>query len=245
MVITQEAAQKYFGDSDPIGHTLQYDGKWLFEVTGVAANPPSNSTIDFDFVCSSASAKSMHEADDDSTNATIGHGRFTTYLLLRDAGHTDALGRLMTSMSKYGHAKFGALGYSLRALVHLHNDSDTPTNVKYRKIFPVVAGLILLLALINYLIIFAEFVEAGIAASDLAIIACGKSKELVLGPPRGLCGGDRVDGGKTKIEVVDVEVEEIVVSRLVDEDEALLELTGSKQGVLEVIVPDGGDFGGG
>jgi putative ABC transport system permease protein len=176
MVITQAAAQKYFGDADPIGRSLRYDGKYLFEVTGVAANPPSNSTIDFDFVGSSASAGSMHEADDDSTNATIGHGRFVTYLLLRDAGHTGALTRLMAAMTKNSHAKFAPFDYSLRALVHLHNDRDTPTNVKYRKIFPVVAGLILLLALINYM---------SLATARSAIRAKEIGVRKILGADRG------------------------------------------------------------
>jgi putative ABC transport system permease protein len=176
MVITQEAAQKYFGAVDPIGRTLQYDGKYLFEITGVAANPPSNSTIDFDFVCSSASAKSMQEADDDSTNATIGFGRFHTYLLLHDAGHTGALTRLMASMTENSHAKFAPMDYSLRALVHLHNDSDTATNVKYRKIFPVVAALILLLALINYM---------SLATARSAIRAKEIGVRKVLGADRG------------------------------------------------------------
>jgi len=175
MVITQGAAQKYFGDADPIGRTLQYDGKWLFEITGVAANPPSNSSIDFDFVGSSASAKSMHEAEDDSTSATVGPGRFVTYLLLRDAGHTGALTRLMASLRKDSHDKFG-FDYSLRALVHLHNDSDSPTNVKYRKIFPLVAGLILLLALINYM---------SLATARSAIRAKEIGVRKILGADRG------------------------------------------------------------
>jgi putative ABC transport system permease protein len=176
MVITQAAAEKYFGDADPIGRVLRYDGKFLFEITGVAAKPPSNSTIDFDFVGSSASANPMHEADDDSTNATIGFGRFRTYLLLRDAGHAGALTQLMTSMTKNSHAKFAPMDYSLRALVHLHNDSDTPTNVKYRKIFPVVAGLILLLALINYM---------SLATARSAIRAKEIGVRKVLGADRG------------------------------------------------------------
>jgi putative ABC transport system permease protein len=48
LVLTQRAAKKYFGARDPIGRTLRVNGLYDFEVTGIAADPPSNTDIRFD-----------------------------------------------------------------------------------------------------------------------------------------------------------------------------------------------------
>jgi putative ABC transport system permease protein len=57
LVLTQSTAKKYFGDENPIGKTLQLgglkgqEGK-IYEVTGVLADVPSNSTINFTILLS-------------------------------------------------------------------------------------------------------------------------------------------------------------------------------------------------
>jgi len=63
LVITEEMAQKYFGDADPIGKTLSFDGDWDFEVVGVVQAWPANSHLRFDML---ASMVSIRTATDDS-----------------------------------------------------------------------------------------------------------------------------------------------------------------------------------
>lgn len=48
VVITQKLAQKFFGDEDPIGKSLFLDKSYT--VTGVAANPPANTHLQFSMV---------------------------------------------------------------------------------------------------------------------------------------------------------------------------------------------------
>lgn len=50
--LTQSSASKYFGKSDPMGQTLELDGKMLFRVAGIIEDPPVNSHIKFDFLLS-------------------------------------------------------------------------------------------------------------------------------------------------------------------------------------------------
>lgn len=59
IVISEEAAKKYFASANPIGKTLRYNNSYDFVVTGVAKKQPSASTLRFDFVASSASLLSM------------------------------------------------------------------------------------------------------------------------------------------------------------------------------------------
>ncbi len=63
LVITENIAQKYFGDADPIGKTLSFDGDWNFEVVGVVQSWPANSHWRFDML---ASMVSIRTATDDS-----------------------------------------------------------------------------------------------------------------------------------------------------------------------------------
>lgn len=50
IVLTQEAAQKYFGNENPLGKTLILDKEEPFVVSGVMGEWPSDSHLDFDFV---------------------------------------------------------------------------------------------------------------------------------------------------------------------------------------------------
>lgn len=52
MVITASMAEKYFGDEDPMGKTLQVNKQYNFMVTGVMEDVPVNSHYHFDFVIS-------------------------------------------------------------------------------------------------------------------------------------------------------------------------------------------------
>lgn len=52
VVLTPEMAQKYFGESDPLGKTILLDEDIEFVVTGVLAPPPGRSHLDFDFLSS-------------------------------------------------------------------------------------------------------------------------------------------------------------------------------------------------
>jgi len=52
VLITENMAKKYFGNEDAIGKLLVYNKEIELEVVGIAKNPPSNSSIQFDFVAS-------------------------------------------------------------------------------------------------------------------------------------------------------------------------------------------------
>jgi hypothetical protein len=50
IVITQSIAGKYFGNADPMGKVLVFDKKGNFTVTGVIADFPANSAINYDII---------------------------------------------------------------------------------------------------------------------------------------------------------------------------------------------------
>ena len=50
LVLTEELAEKYFGKSDPLGKTITINNRTDYKVTGVIADIPTNSHMQFDFV---------------------------------------------------------------------------------------------------------------------------------------------------------------------------------------------------
>jgi putative ABC transport system permease protein len=50
IVLTEAMANKYFGNTDPVGKSIRLNNKWDFTITGIVDNVPSNSYIKFDFL---------------------------------------------------------------------------------------------------------------------------------------------------------------------------------------------------
>ncbi len=158
VVLSAKTAKKYFGDSDPVGRLIRYDDgytddSYTLEVTGVAANPPSNSGITFDFVASMSSMQSMKEREGAFQSQTVQGGTFRTWLLLKDPRASTAVSQTLARLSRVPGDKGPADIYTLTSLpdTHLYNNFGDTSNTRYLTIFPLVAGLILLLALVNYM----------------------------------------------------------------------------------------------
>jgi len=152
VVLTQRAARKYFGDADPIGKVIRYNGDFDLEVTGIAANPPSNSSIAFDFVASLTSIMSR-ETPLAANSPRVQGGAFLTWLLLKEPAASGKVEKTLSELSRIPGGKEPGDEYKLTALpdVHLRMNFGDFSNTRYLGIFPLVAGLILLLALVNYM----------------------------------------------------------------------------------------------
>ena len=148
VVISQNAASKYFGKEDPVGKTIQYNNTYNFLVTGVAEQAPSNSSIKYDFVASVSSLGAMSEEKDALTSD---NNVFTTYFLLKDPRH---FARAEAAMQQIDKIKYGndenAARYIALPLTEIHQQSGT-SNTKYLYVFPLAAALVLMLALVNYM----------------------------------------------------------------------------------------------
>lgn len=154
VVLSKDMADKYFKGQDPVGKTivLKTDSAYTYQVTGVAENAPSNSSIVFSFIASNSSLLAMKESANYTGPQSISFGSFNVYLLLRHATDTAQLRPNLDKMAK-DEKEFEDIKFSFSALkdLHLHNNFGDFSNLKYLKIFPLVAILVLLLALVNYM----------------------------------------------------------------------------------------------
>lgn len=93
VVISQRAARKYFGEVDPIGKTMTWNGERKFEVTGVFEDVPVNSHIKFDFLLSYESLYRPDLPPGESQEAETSWGwyDFNTYVLLKPGTNVAAL----------------------------------------------------------------------------------------------------------------------------------------------------------
>ena len=154
LVLSETAAKKYFGTRDPMGQSLTYDGHQLLKVTGICADAPSNSSLSFSFV---APLSLMAHTEDSSQFRMnwFGVGNFLTLLKLRDTGavkNVTATATRLAAMDKSGMSSSLVFKFSPLADVHLSaNPIGDRGSTRYLSLFTLVAGLILLLALINYM----------------------------------------------------------------------------------------------
>ncbi|MDB5124595.1 MAG: macB 19 [Mucilaginibacter sp.] len=155
VVLSRDMAKKYFGTQDPIGKTLviKTDSAYTYQVTGVAENAPSNSSISFSFVTSCQSLLVMKQASRYGVGPQqMTYGTFNVYLQVKQAADTARLVKGIAMMAKKNKV-FDEVKFSFTALpdTHLKSGAGDSSNIKYLKIFPLVAVLILLLALVNYM----------------------------------------------------------------------------------------------
>ena len=157
VVLTASMAQKYFGEQDPIGKVLHYEG-WAgpadLTVTGVLDDLPHNTQFDFDFLGSLLIVE----------NEEFPWTWFTslwTYVLLPEGFPPAQLEQKFPDFFER-HIKpnlgddesWFALGLEPLPRIHLHSQLDIqmkPTsNIVYVYLFSAIAVIILLMACINF-----------------------------------------------------------------------------------------------
>lgn len=91
IVLTENAAQRYFGNKNAMGLTLDVDGN-DFVVSGVMAEVPATSHLDFDMLLSMISfEQSVRQAGQDYMFDNWGYVDFFTYILLRKGAAPEAI----------------------------------------------------------------------------------------------------------------------------------------------------------
>jgi putative ABC transport system permease protein len=158
IVITEKMAMKYFRSTDVLGKTMRKNSKEDFTVTGVIANIPSNSHLQFDFV---QPMRFLARTNDDLKKNVWDNFNYFTYVKLNDkVGHSksdvEELEKKMQAIYKKNEAVL-KVGFVLQPLsrVHLYSNflADMPGhgNAQNVYIFMVVAVFILVVACLNFM----------------------------------------------------------------------------------------------
>ncbi|MGH7493153.1 MAG: ABC transporter permease [bacterium] len=169
VVITRRMAEKYFGADNPLGKTLitkNWRGQVDVIVSGVAENPPGNSSIQFDFVMHITQYPNYER---NLTRWTNFNG--PTYVLLKESAEANALpAKLATLVTKHwgevrkhdqerGELVAGedAMRLELQPVTNIHLDTSVGasreliSNPVYSMILAGIAMLVLAIACINFI----------------------------------------------------------------------------------------------
>jgi len=165
VVLTSSSAKKYFGSSDVIGKTLQvkYQNEFdNFTVTGLAEDPPQNSTLRFDLLLPFAYKKKF-----ENTEEWFG-GNLNTFLLLLPTTKVLIVEKKMQALfdqhtkeelgsmkQQQGMAVKITLGLQPLADIHLNTQLgqalDDVSNPLYSYVLIGIAVFILIIACINFI----------------------------------------------------------------------------------------------
>jgi putative ABC transport system permease protein len=158
VLINEAIAEKYFGNTDPIGKTITYNKKDILKITGIFKKLPTNSTLDFDFIGSLSTfdaIKKRDNAQNYESDDLVGTGSYQTYFLLNNPESSARVEKVIPKILTKDENN-GLISHSTYILdpfldSHLGNNWGDFSNTKYVSIFLIIAGIVLLLALINYM----------------------------------------------------------------------------------------------
>ncbi len=158
MLITEATAKKLFGNENALGKVVKVDKTESFTVTGILANVPSNSHLQFNVILPMAFNAKTHR---DLINKTWENFNFYGYFQFKKGAVSSPETRSQTvekiNQIYSNRIKEFEVKFNLQPLtdIHLHSDLqiDLPGrgNIQYVNIFLIVAFIILIVACINYM----------------------------------------------------------------------------------------------
>lgn len=162
IVLSKTLAKKYFGDQDPIGKTIRNNGEVDYLVTGVYEDLPGNSHMKVDALLSFATYVKLIGMKDESELTQMQWDGFLTYVLLNDRASVKELEeKLPAYIEKWDGEelkRFNAgMTFHFMPVTDIHLDSNfigefkTNGNRDSTYFLLIVAGLILIIAWINYI----------------------------------------------------------------------------------------------
>lgn len=173
IILTESMAQKYFGDEDPMGKSIEAEigGTQLqFQVRGIVENIPENSHFQFDFLASMEPVVQFYGGQE-AFMQNYGSNNFATYLLLPKGYEYEQLQEQIPAfidrhLSSEDHA-LGNDGEEVRPSdgtmlflqpltdIHLHSNLDSEieanSRIEYVYIYGAIALFILIIACINFM----------------------------------------------------------------------------------------------
>ena len=154
MVLTEPLARRLFGDDDPMGQVLRIDEEYDCEVTGIVAEPPTNSLLEFSAILSFATMNEENRGMMESRSAKA----FITYVQLSPGADLASIEERLPAMAEEltGLPEEEGSTYKLQPLKSIRFDADVPNslgpsgNPLYLAVCAALAAVILAIAGINY-----------------------------------------------------------------------------------------------
>ena len=165
IMLTEEVAQKYFGNEDPLNKVVRINNQHDYKVTGIYKAFPANSHLHPQIMLSFNTLKDPEIYGEENLLTNWGNNSFFTYILLPEgADHKKLEAQFPAFLNRHinegegGTIKpsdWSALYLTPITDIHLHSHKDIEAeengDIRRVYIFAAIALLILLIACINYM----------------------------------------------------------------------------------------------
>jgi predicted permease len=150
-VISEDLAEKYFGEDDPLGKVITLNNQYKFTVTGVLKNIPHNTYLQFDFLVPYEILKRTGQTREED----FGSNSIYTFVQLADGTPAEQVNQQISGFIK---TKLPESRTELRLMpfskLHLHEFFGYEKGagaIQYVYIFSIIAFIVLLIACINFM----------------------------------------------------------------------------------------------
>lgn len=158
VILTRALAEKYFGNTSPIGKTMKLSSDRLLTVKAVMEDLPDNQHLQFDFV---ASINNYEEYVEDTKAQRWASNNYEAYTLLKKGTDYEQLEKKMSVFDDRIKAAYAELPFSVSFFfepltdIYLHSKANfgegAKSDIRYLYLSAAIAFVILFLALINYM----------------------------------------------------------------------------------------------
>lgn len=150
LVISEEMAEKYFDEEDPLGKVINVNNEHDFTVTGVMKNIPHNSSLQFDMLIPYEFLRKTGQ-----TNESMGTNSILTFVQLQEQASVEEVNKkIFGFIRKHLPQSVTDLVLMPYTRIHLHayfGWEKHPTAIQYVYIFSIIALFVLLIACINFM----------------------------------------------------------------------------------------------
>ncbi|MTI87895.1 MAG: FtsX-like permease family protein [Balneolaceae bacterium] len=158
IVISEAVVEKYFGDKDPMGKPMMFEGRYNYIVTGVMKPLPENTHLKIDFITPFHALDNVYAGEYDTSWYW---NPVWTYVLLKENVNISQLESQFPGFvdrhyysNREGEDKITLAAQPLTD-IHLHSNLDHEIepngNAQYLYIFSFIAVIILLVACMNFM----------------------------------------------------------------------------------------------
>jgi len=162
VLLTQEMAEKYFGNEEPVGQILKIqewygDKKYDYKIKGVLKNIPRNSHFTFDFLLSYNTLYTLKYGGRDSVEKWSYYEPKTYIRLEPNANPADLEEKFPAFLRKYKGKESASEKLHLQPLTDIHLggnlrfELETNNDMKNIFLFSAIAFFIMLIACLNYI----------------------------------------------------------------------------------------------
>lgn len=152
IVLTQSTARKFFGDTEPIGKVLVMNNHINYTVTGIVADFPKNVTLHFNWL-----AAFDDYLDEQGWLKTWGSFGRPAILELQPGAKPDVIAKQLSALIRpkdMAYTKVDMLLWPMkdwRLYNNFTNGKQDGGDIKFVKLFSLIASIILLIACINFM----------------------------------------------------------------------------------------------